>query len=246
MPLSAQLEALTVPFGTEFPPTVQAFLELIAEYEQITGLEDFNGINFGATEPGADDRDKPWFKTDGSGNPIGWFSWNGAAWTTIPVTASSGTTAERPSNPISGQFYLDTDINVLLIYERSQWRTASGSPGDVKEVKASDINEALTNNPGWSHDTDSEGMFIVGVSDGSGFGYNDTGGEAEHTLTESEMPAHTHTGLRSNKLQADGNAANPSGIVSGVTESGITGSTGSGEPHNNLPPYRAYWRLVKD
>lgn len=246
MPLNLQLEALLVPFGTEFPPTVQGLLNLIAQYEAITGDEDFSGINYGPTEPDADSRDRPWFKTDGSGNPIGWFSWNGAAWTTIPVTASSGSTAERPSNAIAGQFFLDTDINVLLIYERSQWRTASGSPGDVKEVKASSIDDALTANPGWSEDTDSVGRFVLGVSDGSGFEYGDTGGDAEVTLTEAQMPSHTHSvPSGGNGLQADGNAANPAGIVAGRTAT-VTGSTGGGDAHTNMPPFIAYWRIVKD
>lgn len=245
MPLNLQLEALTVPFGTEFPPTVQGLLNLIAQYEAITGDEDFSGINYGPTEPDADSRDRPWFKTDGSGNPIGWFSWNGSAWTTIPVTASNGATAGRPADPIEGQFYFDTTIKVLLIYERSQWRTASGSPGDVKEVKASSLADALTANPGWEEDEDSVGRFVVGVSDGSGFTYGETGGESEVTLTEAQLPSHTHSvPSGGNGLQADGNASNPAGIVAGRNAS-TSGATGGGEAHNNMPPYIAYFRLVK-
>lgn len=245
MALNAQLEALTVPFGTEFPPTVQALLELIAEYEQIVGLEDFNGINYGPTEPSEDNRDRPWFKTDDDGDPLGWFSWDGSEWTPIPVVIASGPTSARPLNAIEGQLYLDTDINVQLIYERSAWRTASGSPGDVKEVKAASLSAALTANPGWEEDVDSAGRFIAGVSDGSGFAYGDVGGEAEHTLTEDEMPAHTHVqSANGNGLQADGNASNPAGIVAGRTST-VTGSTGGGQPHNNLPPYITYYRLYK-
>lgn len=246
MALNAQLQALLVPFGSEFPGTVQGLLELIAQYMEITGLSDFNGINFGSTEPSEEDRDKPWFKTDDDGDPLGWFAWDGAQWSSIPIVIASGSTVDRPINAIAGQLYFDTDINVQLIYERSAWRTASGSPGDVKEVKASSIAEVLTNNPGWSHDTDSEGMFILGVSDGSGFGYNETGGESEVTLTEAQMPTHTHSvPSGGNGLQADGNAANPAGIVAGRTAT-ATGSAGGGEAHTNMPPFRAYWRIVKD
>lgn len=246
MALNAQLEALTVPSGTEFPPTVQGLLELIAQYEAIIGLEDFNGINFGSTEPSEADRDKPWFKTDDDGDPLGWFAWDGAQWSSIPIVIASGSTAQRPINAITGQLYFDTDINVELIFERSQWRTASGSPGDVKEVKAASIDEALTNNPGWSEDTESSGRFVVGVSDGSGFGYGDTGGAAEVTLTEAQLPAHTHTIPSSgNVLRADGNAADPGGIIPGRTAT-VTGSTGGSEAHDNMPPYVAYFRVVKD
>lgn len=243
MALNAQLNALTVPFGTEFPGTVQALLELIAEFEEITGLSDFNGINFGPVEPDPDNRDKPWFKTDGSGNPLGWFSWNGSAWVPIPIVISGGTSAERPSSPNEGQTFFDTTIHTMLIFERSEWRTLSGSPGDVKEVRAATIDEALTSNPGWAADTDSAGRFVLGVSDGSGFEYGNTGGEVDHTLTLDEIPSHTHT-VRTNNLQADGNASNPAGIVSGV-QTGASGSAGGGAAHNNMPPYIAYWRLVK-
>lgn len=246
MALNAQLEALTVPFGTEFPPTVQANLELTAQYMRITGLEDFNGVNSGSTEPSEENRDKWWGRSQDDGDPVGWFAWNGAQWTPIPVIVASGSTTDRPINAETGQLYFDTDINVQLIYERSAWRTASGSPGDVKEVKASNIAEALTNNPGWSEDTESSGRFVVGVSDGSGFGYGDTGGVSEVTLTEAQIPSHTHSvPTGGNRLQADGNAANPAGIVSGVTAS-TTGATGGGEAHDNMPPYVAYFRIVKD
>ena len=247
MALDLQLEALTVPDGTEFPPTVQALLELIAQYESIVGGESFSGINYGPTEPSEDNRDRPWFKTDEDGNPLGWFSWSGAEWTSIPLVIASGPTVDRPLNALTGQLYFDTDINVELIYERSQWRTAAGSPGDVKEVKAATIEEALTNNPGWARDSDSDGMVIIGVSDGSsGFDYNATGGEAEHTLTEAESAPHVHDGVRGNNCQADFNAANPAGILSGVQLTASTGSWGGGQPHNNLPPFRCYWRLVRE
>ncbi len=243
MPLNAELQALTLPSGTEFPGTPQQLLELIAQYVAITGLSPFSGINFGDVEPAADERDRPWFKTDGAGNPIGWFSWNGIAWTPTPIQAENGTT--RPVSPSTGQIFLDTSIDVLLMWDGSKWTTVSGSPGDVKEVKAATLSDALTNNPGWSEDTDSVGRFVVGVTSGSGFEMGDTGGEATHTLITDEIPAHTHT-VRSNNLQADGNAANPSGIVSGVQTTGPSGSTGGGLPHNNMPPYIAYFRLVKD
>ncbi len=245
MALNAQLQALLVPFGTEFPPTVQALLELIAQYEEITGLESFDGINIGPVEPDEDNRDKPWFKTDDDGNLLGWFGWTGSAWTPIPTVIPPGSTANRPVNAVEGQEYFDSDIHVALVFERSQWRTLSGSPGDVKEVKAATLEDALTKNPGWEQDTDSIGRVIVGVSDGSAFGYGDTGGEIEHTLTTEEIPSHAHTTPSGgDRLQADGNASRPAGILSGVTPN-VTGPVGGGLPHNNMPPFVAYWRLVK-
>jgi hypothetical protein len=244
MALNLSIQSLTYPSGSEFPGTIQALSDLLAQYFAIVGGADFSGINFGDVEPSPDERDRPWFKTDGSGNPIGWFSWNGTAWTPTPVSMPFGATADRPASPDTGQLYFDTDINVALIFERGAWRTVAGSPGDVKEVKAATIDDALTNNPGWSEDTGSAGRFILGVTSGSGFEYGDTGGEVNHTLTLDEIPAHTHS-VRGNKLQADGNAANPSGIVSGVQDTGESGSAGGDGAHNNMPPYVAYWRIYK-
>lgn len=106
-----------------------------------------------------------------------------------------------------------------------------------------------------------EGKFIMGASDSYPAG--STGGEAEHALTESELP--NVTGRFD--FQSDGNNQ---GIVTGadgvfsfgqmsiggfqpnnkIDESGcarqIIMSFGSNSPHNNLPPYIAVyiWRRV--
>ena len=72
-----------------------------------------------------------------------------------------------------------------------------------------------------------------------------TGGEAEHTLTELEMPAHDHEFDRhqlwrdeqvppSTTTQGDGYGANNKTLPI-YTDSTI--ATGAGEAHNNMPPY---------
>lgn len=61
----------------------------------------------------------------------------------------------------------------------------------------------------------------------------ETGGAKTHTLTEAEMPAHTHT--YNNSL---GTAPNGRGDTGNSLNTGIaTGSTGGGTAHNNLQPY---------
>lgn len=245
MGLNLSIESLTYPEGSEFPGTIQQLSDLMAQYFAVAGASDFSGINFGDVEPPPDQRDRPWFKTDGSGNPIGWFSWNGSAWTATPIQAQNGPTTSRPISPDTGQLYLDTDIQVLIIWNGTSWVTASGSPGDVKEVRAATIDDALLKNPGWASDDDSAGRFILGVTSGSGFEYGDTGGEVNHVLTVAELAAHTHVvHANGTGLQADGNAANPSGILPSRLD-GVSGSTGDGDAHNNMPPYICYHRIYK-
>jgi microcystin-dependent protein len=77
---------------------------------------------------------------------------------------------------------------------------------------------------------DRAGRFALG-----GGPVGDQGGETEHTLTASEMPAHTHTYTMPTP------AVDIAGIEPGFGEAEIpfqaTGSAGGGEPHNNMPPY---------
>jgi len=224
-------------------------LTQIANYMAIVGLEDFNGINFGPTEPSESNRDKPWFQTDSSGNPIGWFAWNGSAWAPIPQALPFGPTASRPVSPSTGTEYFDTDINTALVYERSQWRTLAGTPGDVKEVKAASLAAALLSNPGWAHDTDSVAKVVAGAAtDGSNYGL--TQGSDQINLEIAPLPAHTHTTQGRYGSGGEGGADDPTMYDAAQPTVALqawpdTGSTGSGAPVDVRQNTIYYWRLVK-
>ena len=85
------------------------------------------------------------------------------------------------------------------------------------------------------------------VSYGSDFPtLNAVGGEKEHVLTESELPAHSHGlpiesggALNIQSLASSGNADE------GLSETNRTANTGTGQPHNNMPPYIVLVYIMK-
>ena len=100
-------------------------------------------------------------------------------------------------------------------------------------------------------------VFLMAAGDSYPAG--STGGEAEHTLTEAEMPAHSH-GLESITGTDDMNFVNGSGSFllqnsdttmdwptrkNAEMKYGNTGSAGGSQPHNNLPPYLAVYTWVR-
>lgn len=102
---------------------------------------------------------------------------------------------------------------------------------------------------------DLRGRFVIGA--GGGYNPGDTGGEATHTLTEAEMPSHTHIQNSHTHSYSAGGAAdtfdggpynynviNFSARTTGSTTA-TNQNTGGGGAHNNLPPYYALAFIMK-
>lgn len=164
---------------------------------------------------------KLWLRTSGT-RAVGWYGWDGVIWRSFNSLPASGATASRPTVPVDLEQYFDTDINVLIHWERGAWRTVSGSPGDIKFVAQSKLTDALTANPGWiylAQDDQSVRGFVVGLASqdpgatpessfptDSGItprASGDKTGEETHVNANTEIPQHTHlmghaTALNSN------------------------------------------------
>lgn len=84
------------------------------------------------------------------GQAIGWHVFDGTNWVPFNSIVNSGTTTNRPAAPVEYQQYYDTTITCLIWWERAQWRTVSGVPGDIKAVAFEVLTDAIAHNPGWA------------------------------------------------------------------------------------------------
>lgn len=92
--------------------------------------------------------------------------------------------------------------------------------------------------------------FILGFRNDEieGVVFDETGGESEHTLSVAEMPVHSHAQRWQNTGGGATNAlaqtTNRTTTVTTATPS-TTGNAGSGDAHNNMPPFHSLIYLIK-
>lgn len=167
------------------------------------------------------------------------------ALTTKGIKLTSGTDygATLPSNPAANQLFFQTaGTNFVL--------------DNVYPIGSIYMNVNSTN-PGtlfggtWEQ---IQGKFLLGMS--SSYPAGSQGGEASHTLTTEEMPSHGHNpanesgyyGFITNSQKAF--TVGDMGVQSGsgryypyasaafdISRNTLTGTTGGGKSHNNMPPY---------
>ena len=84
-------------------------------------------------------------------------------------------------------------------------------------------------------------VFILAAGDTYGAG--STGGEAQHTLTENEMPKHHHAIVWNGKGTENKYCVSLSNSSTASMTGFGTQDAGGSQPHNNMPPYYAmpFW-----
>jgi len=132
--------------------------------------------------------------------------------------------------------------------------TGSGTPANCLEANGQEVNQADypelfavigglygSAAPGAFKLPDLRGRVAVGSS--SLIAFTATGGQSKVTLTESQIPSHTHTTHGHVPAMAQLGVGEPVSIPSILSDS--TGSSGGGQEHENMPPYLALrWMVV--
>lgn len=161
----------------------------------------------------------------------------------IKLTSGTDYGATLPSSPVTNQLFFQTaETNFVL--------------DNVYPIGSIYMNVNSTN-PGtlfggtWEQ---IQGKFLLGMS--SSYPAGSQGGEASHTLTTEEMPSHGHNpanqsgyfGFITNSKKAfevgDMGVQSGSGryypystVAFDISRNSLTGTTGGGKSHNNMPPY---------
>jgi hypothetical protein len=214
------------------------------------------------------------------GTPIGATTASTGVFTTVngtTITASTGFTGALTGNA-STATALQTARNFSITGDVTASDVSFDATGNVALSSAFNYNKIYpvgaiyistsSTDPstiftGTSWSAFGAGRVLLGVgteNDGTEektFAGDDSGGKYNHTLTESEIPAHRHP---SNiRIEGAGNVTVDSSLVTSVTSgreldelsdtgtgSTDTGNTGGGSAHNNMQPYIAVYMWKRD
>lgn len=138
-----------------------------------------------------------------------------------------------------------TDNQTEFLSGDGQWRVPPSSGGEAFAVGGIYISTDSTN-PATSlgygtWEAYATGRVLIGIDPGQAEfdTVGETGGAKTHTLTVDEMPAHTHDEYQNSATTGglSGWGARDTSTNTAILSDYDTGSTGGGQPHNNLPPY---------
>lgn len=176
------------------------------------------------------------------------------ALTTKGIKLTSGTDygATLPSNPAANQLFFQT-VGTNFVLDNVY-------PIGSIYMNVNSTNPETLFGGTWEQ---IQGKFLLGMS--SSYPAGSHGGEANHTLTTDEMPSHGHNpaneagyyGFITNSQKAF--TVGDMGVQSGsgryypyapaafdISRNTLTGTTGGGKSHNNMPPYLSIyiWKRI--
>lgn len=197
------------------------------------GLGNFSQGN---TTPATDMQSFPWFRYNSDGSPDKWYIYFNGAWVSPnPVPAN---------DPAALRFFQGTYASIAT-YDGGDTNAPGAASGPMWAV--------IGQTTGGSTDYGSMGgRMPVGVS--ADFAQGATGGEINHTLLVTEMPAHAHpppvTATAGYCIDGapGGNAAlNAGNLVNEYQMTGIAGGNADGTtaPHQNMPPFLSAYFIYR-
>lgn len=211
------------------PETFQEFYNRMFKEGRAIWPDAMTIVNRGSSAPSAANQIYPWIRVDPGTSIIeGVYTYYNGLWCRPHPTPASGD-------------------------ERRLW---VGSVGALTTYDGGDGGATVTayTGPMWEVDTDFAAVFPLGVGtlpSGTAVAVGGTGGEETHVLTIAELATHNHP-LNPDNRQDDQHDLSPGTAVgdfggSGmyVKEYNVTGDTGSGDAHNNMPPYRGVYFIKR-
>ena len=121
-------------------------------------------------------------------------------------------------------------IGAVISWLKSYTNTPATLPDGWVECSGQTLSDADSVYNGQTiPDLNGDNRFMRGNSTSGG-----VGGEESHTLTTAELPSHTHTYALSS---GDGGGGLGGGTPFDTNTTTNTGSTGSGDAHENRPPF---------
>ena len=136
----------------------------------------------------------------------------------------------------NNKFSLDEDGNLTVnsvLFNNSNLQILSIYPVGSIYLSVNNVNPGTLFGGTWEQIKD---IFLLGAGDIYTAG--SIGGSATHTLTINEMPSHRHEIANYNSGgNAQGSMTVTANAKTGYLSNIITGATGGGQSHNNMPPY---------
>lgn len=213
------------PDGYCWPETPQEFLVDLAPRLFVSLPDTWARVYRSASAPPADKQDWIWFNL----NNLKVYNFQNGGWWRA-ADSTPGPSGER-------MWWGDT--------EASLWSYQGGDGTDPSTSAPTAYTGSL-----WERDTTWDAKFPLPIGtlpSGTVVAVGDTGGEEKHALTDAENGPHTHPA----PAGSDGFYTHAAPLGTGIynvgsgsdtLSQGLTGSSGSGTPHNTMPPWKAgFW-----